>query len=88
MDPKKAAAELETKFREQTVGYLTAAFGLVAGLAWNDAVKMFIEEIYPTKQNTIVAKFLYAVLITLVIVLISSSLNRWAKKPTTDGDKK
>ena len=81
MDPIKSAAELRVKIREQTVGYLTAAFGLVAGLAWNDAVKMFIEDIYPSKQNTIIAKFLYAVLITLVVVLISSALNRWAQKP-------
>ncbi len=68
--------EIRKEIRERTVGYVVAALGLVAGLAWNDAVKALIEYAFPLSQNTLVAKFIYAVVITLVIVTISSSLMR------------
>ncbi len=31
--------QVKTRFKNQTMGYLIGAFGLVAGLAWNDAIK-------------------------------------------------
>jgi hypothetical protein len=62
--------------KKQMLSYIMAAFGLVAGLAWNDAVKSLIEFVFPTKQNTLMAKFLYALLITLVVVLITIYLSR------------
>jgi len=69
-EEKKVA--LRTKLREQTVGYITAAFGLIAGLAWNDAVKTLIEQVYPAgKGNDVLAKFWYAGIITVVVVIIS-----------------
>ena len=72
--------EVKSKYREQTVGYLSAAFGLIAGLAWNDAVKQLIETVFPADQGTIVAKFIYAALITAIVVLVSNYLTRWAQK--------
>jgi hypothetical protein len=69
-------SEIKEQIKEQTAGYLTAALGLVAGLAWNDAIKSLIEAIFPFAKGGIFAKFFYAVLITLVVVLISRSLLR------------
>ena len=63
---------------KQGLGYIIAAFGLIAGLAWNDAVKSLIEFFLPISNNTIFAKFLYAIIITLIVVKISSSLSRIA----------
>lgn len=60
------------EIREKTAGYMTAAFGFVAGLAWNDAIKSFIEFAFPfSKTGSILAKFTYAVLITVVVILLS-----------------
>jgi hypothetical protein len=67
-------SEIKEQIKEQTAGYMTAALGLVAGLAWNDAIKSLIEAFYPFAKDGIFAKFLYAILITLVVVLISRSL--------------
>lgn len=64
------------EIKEKTLGYIITALGLVAGLAWNDAVKAFIEYAFPLSQNTLVAKFVYAVVVTLIVVVASSSLVR------------
>lgn len=62
---------------KRMVGYLSAALGLVAGLAWNDAVKSAIDYFIPNSNNTIIVKFVYAAGITLVIVLILLGLEKW-----------
>jgi len=57
-------------------GYILAAFGLVAALAWNDAIKILIEYFFPLKRNTVLIKFTYAILITFIVVIISIYLKR------------
>lgn len=57
--------------KEQTKGYLIGAFGLVAGLAWNDAIKSLIESFFPFSKSGVWAKFAYAGIVTYVIVLVS-----------------
>ena len=77
---KEEVKTLQKEVRERTIGYLLAAFGLVAGLAWNDAIKTAIEEFFPLKGDTILAKLIYAVLITLIVVVITMYLARLSKK--------
>ncbi|OGF73512.1 hypothetical protein A2W48_00115 [Candidatus Giovannonibacteria bacterium RIFCSPHIGHO2_12_44_12] len=72
--------ELKKEVREKTFGYILAALGLVAGLAWNEAIKSVIEYFYPASQNGLAAKFIYAILITVVVVLISTYLVRLSSK--------
>jgi len=66
--------ETKDEIKRQTAGYLTAALGLVAGLAWNDAIKSLIEAFYPFAKDGVFAKFFYAILITTIVVFISISL--------------
>lgn len=68
---KETGSELEQAIREKTVGYIVAGFSVVAGLAWNDAIKAFIDRFFPDPGNGLKAKFLYAAIITSVVVLIS-----------------
>ena len=68
--------KLRAEIRERTLGYMLAAFGFVAGLAWNDAIQAFIGYLYPLPENTLPAKFLYAIIISIVVVLISVSISR------------
>ena len=77
---KKTSTALQQEIQEKTLGYILAALGLVAGLAWNDAIKALLESIFPASDDTIIAKFLYALLITAVIVILTSCLMRWFKK--------
>lgn len=73
---KKESAALKREFNKKLVGYIVAAFGLVAGLAWNEAVKGLIEHVYPMDGNSIRAKFIYAILATLVLVIVTVYLTK------------
>ena len=60
--------------------YFEAGLGIIAGLAWNEAVKALIEYFIPLSGNTVLAKFVYAVVITFVVVLISVYLTSILKR--------
>lgn len=62
---------LRQEIREKISGYLTAAFGLIVGLAWNDAVKALIDSIYPAGDGGLLAKFIYALGLTIVLVVVT-----------------
>ncbi|MCE9585483.1 DUF5654 family protein [Candidatus Nomurabacteria bacterium] len=62
-------ASVNKDIKKQTSGYILTAFGLVVGLAWNDAIKNLIEFLFPLNQNSILAKFLYAIILTILIIL-------------------
>jgi hypothetical protein len=77
MDEKKSKkVKIREEFQKRITGYIVAAFGLVAGLAWNEAIKASIEYFFPMSRNSLLAKFIYAILITLVLVLITIYLTR------------
>ena len=67
---------LAESVRTRTIQYITAAFGLIAGLAWNDAVRSLIELTFPKASNTVTAKFIYALILTALLVLVTISLAR------------
>ena len=71
---------MTSEVKEKTVGYIVAALGLVAGLAWNDAVKALIEFFFPTQQNTLLARFIYAGIITMIVVIVTVYLVRLSKR--------
>ena len=54
---------------EQLRTLIGAALGLVAGLAWNDAISSSIRLIFPSDNaSSLVLKFIYAITITVLIV--------------------
>jgi len=73
---KRETQELRKEFRVRVLGYVAAGFGLVAGLAWNDAIRSSIEFIYPSQSDSLAAKFIYAFIITLVLVALTTYLVR------------
>ncbi len=76
----KKIAEKQKKIglevREKTLGYILAALGFVVALAWNDAIKTFIEYIFPLNKNGLFAKFIYALLTTIIIVVATIFLTK------------
>lgn len=77
---KSDTKEIRNQAREKTVGYILTALGLVAGLAWNEAIKAVIDMFIQAPQNSILAKMIYAVVITIVVVIVSVYLTRLSKK--------
>jgi len=76
---KSKAEEIKTEAKQKIISYIVAAFGLVAGLAWNEAIKSLIEWIFPLSRDTLLLKFVYAILITLILVIVSAHLVKLLK---------
>ena len=84
------------QMQEKTVGYITAALGLVAGLAWNDAIRAVIDAAFPMQRSGVIAKITYASVMTIVVVvigfylakLISSNIIQNRLRPKNRSEKK
>lgn len=73
---KEESSKLNQEVRKQASGYILAGLGVVAGLAWNDAIKALIDFVYPVSGSGLWAKFVYAVILTAVIVVVSMYIVR------------
>ncbi len=69
-DDKKG---LRSEIRAQSFGYILTALGLVAGLAWNEAITALIKTIFPLGGG-LFPKFIYAIIVTIVVIVVSKSL--------------
>ncbi len=81
---------LRLEIIQKMVDLATAGFGLVAALAWNEAINSLFMVLFP-KSGNIIAKFLYAGLITALVVLVTLKLGKIldvAKKEIEENDKK
>jgi len=72
---KKANFRLELVEKMTTLA--TGGLGFVAGLAWNDAIQSAFQMLFP-ETGSLIAKFVYAIIITVVIVLLTMQLSRMA----------
>jgi hypothetical protein len=64
---------LKLEILEKISQLATAAFGLVAALAWNDAIQALFKLMFP-EQSEIWAKFAYALVVTAIVVFITLRL--------------
>jgi len=58
---------------------VSAAFAFVIALSWNDAIKSLIEYWFPVNQGSVTAKFVYALLVTAILVVVTMYLVRLFK---------
>lgn len=76
-----ANKKLRLEILEKMSALVIAGFGLVAALAWNEAIQNLFKriEIFGAKDS-LFAKFAYAALVTIVIVIITYYLSRSIEK--------
>ncbi|PJE58527.1 MAG: hypothetical protein COU81_00265 [Candidatus Portnoybacteria bacterium CG10_big_fil_rev_8_21_14_0_10_36_7] len=74
MENKK---KLTSEFRKTSINYILAGFGLVAALAWNEAIKSFLDLVFGSSRGSITAKFIYAIIITFVVVILSIKISKY-----------
>ena len=70
---------------DKLAALITAAFGLVAALAWNGAIRAIFAEIFDDPDN-ITALVVYAVVVTLIAVLVTIWVARSVKAAKGDKD--
>ena len=59
---------------------VTTALGLVAALAWNEAIQQLFNQIFGEAGGALAAKFFYAFLITLVVIFATIAVSRAAER--------
>jgi hypothetical protein len=63
---------------------ITTALGLVAALAWNTAIQNLFDRIFGKAGAALAGQFLYAVLITLVVIFATIAVSRAATRAKKD----
>lgn len=59
---------------------ITTALGLVAALAWNDAIQTIFQEFLGSAGGAIAAKLFYAFLVTLIVIFATITVSRAAER--------
>ena len=72
-------APLKQEILDKIAALVTAAFGLVAALAWNDAIKAIFKEVFGT-ADAIGPMLVYAIMVTIIAVILTIIVARAASK--------
>ena len=78
MDDQQQKDDLKLAIVEQMTTLMSAAFGLIAALAWNDAIQTLFKTLFG-EQSGLVAKFVYAGAVSVVVVFITLRVGRLQK---------
>ena len=71
---------MSSEVLDRLVELITVAFGLVvAALVWNTAIQELFAAVFP-EAGDLVAKFLYAVVVTVIVVFVTIRLGRLAEQ--------
>lgn len=87
-DKSNKLKESKDEFRLEVIkafsSLLTAAFGLVAALAWNDAIKTTINNFFDKGIDITLGQFaalyFYAIIVTIIAVLFTILIARSSRK--------
>jgi len=78
---EKLTAEVLDRFAE----LITVALGLVAALAWNTAIQNLFTLIFGEAGSALVGQFIYAIIITLVVIFATMAGSRAAERARLPG---
>jgi cellobiose-specific phosphotransferase system component IIC len=63
-----AMASLKMQIMETIAALMMAAFGLIAALAWNEAIKQLIAQ-YFAAGDALMGLFVYAIIVTVIAII-------------------
>ncbi|MCA9487834.1 MAG: hypothetical protein KC516_02635 [Nanoarchaeota archaeon] len=72
---------------EKFAALITAAFGLIAALAWNGAIQTIFKRIFG-EANSIGAMLTYAIIVTLIAVWATMAIGKAAEKAKNEKPRK
>ncbi|HEY2476048.1 MAG TPA: DUF5654 family protein, partial [Candidatus Cybelea sp.] len=76
---KAIRMEMKTTYIGTMIGLATVAFGLIAAGAWNKFISDLIA-LFLKPGSGLLAQFIYAVLVTVIAIVVVQSLARLAQK--------
>lgn len=78
-EAKDGPVPLKVEILDKIAALVTAAFGLVAALAWNEAIKAIFKEVFGTAE-AIGPMLIYAIVVTIIAVILTIVVARAASK--------
>lgn len=78
-DEEEKPVSIKFEILDKIAALIAAAFGLVAALAWNEAIKAMFKEIFGTSDQ-LGAMLAYAIVVTIVAVILTIFVARAASK--------
>ncbi len=66
-------------YLQTMISLASAAFGVVAALAWNSAITALVRQIFGTGAQ-IISLFIYAILITIIAVIVMVNLAQMSER--------
>lgn len=66
-------------YLQTMISLASAAFGVVAALAWNSAITALVKQIFG-EGGQIVSLFVYAIIITIIAVIVMVNLGKVAER--------
>lgn len=79
-------SNLRSEFLKTMVQLATAGFGLVAALAWNDAIQSLINRFLPSGSG-LISKLIYALIVTTIAVWVTYSLGKLTQEAKEEEEK-
>lgn len=70
---------MKSEVTEKLAALITAAFGLVAALAWNGAIRAIFAKVFGDPEGMI-QMIIYAVVVTIIAVIAAIWIGRVAEK--------
>ena len=67
---KEAQARLDIQVIEKISALLTAAFGFIAALSWNNAITAFFTSVFGT-PDALAPDVVYAIVVTVIAVVVT-----------------
>ena len=64
---------------EKLAALITAAFGLVAALAWNNTIKAIFKQVFGTSEG-VWSMLVYAVVVTIIAVWVTVKIGNAVEK--------
>lgn len=86
---KKKVSKISQEIAIQTLTLASSALGLVAALAWNEAIKAYIDmyiKPYLAKGSGVVSLFIYALFITAITVIVALQMAKVKERLGTKKD--
>lgn len=84
-------ATMKEQVLDTIAALMTAAFGLIAALAWNTAIADAVKQYFAKPGDQLVGEFVYAILVTILaviaIILIARAIARLKSRNPEPADK-
>lgn len=74
----RAAQQARRTITKKMLTYIATGFGLVAGLAWNEAIKTLLDYLIPDAGNSVLAKIIYAMVVTIFVGIVLWGIEKFS----------